>query len=91
MAARTTTGSSFLSTPNVFDIKYIYKNGDQHPFLNKIKTCALKNCEVNYTPDQTYMTYEEGGSMTSYDVRLGFQELEPIYADDYENNNDMGF
>jgi hypothetical protein len=89
----------FLQTPNVFKLKYIY-NGDNegkgtdHPYLNVIKPCALTNFNVNYTPDGTYMTYAEGGSMTSYQVDMEFSELEPIYKGDYdkgEGTQGMGY
>ena len=83
-------GRLFLKTPNVFKLKYIFKNGRQHPFLNKIKRCALMNMQVNYTPDGSYMTYDDG-SMTSYDVNMTFGELNPIYQEDFDSSNDMGF
>ena len=83
-------GKLFLKTPNVFKLKYIFKNGRQHPFLNKIKRCALMNMQVNYTPDGSYMTYDDG-SMTSYDVNMTFGELNPIYQEDFDSSNDMGF
>jgi hypothetical protein len=96
--SRSDTGL-FLQTPNVFQLKYIYNNGkqgsgNQHPFLNKIKPCALTNFSVNYTPDGTYMTYADGGSMTSYAVDMEFSELEPIYKEDYdtdEGKKGMGY
>ena len=50
-------GRMFLKTPNVFKLKYFFKNGRQHPFLNKIKMCALRSFDVEYTPDGSYMTY----------------------------------
>jgi len=91
MAPRKSTESLFLETPNVFRLKYIYANGDQHPFLNKIKVCALTGFSVDYTPDGSYMTYQDG-SMTSYNVNMQFNELDPIYANDYdEDTNDMGY
>lgn len=91
MAPRKSAQGLFLETPNVFKLKYIYANGDQHPFLNKIKTCALTGFSVDYTPDGSYMTYQDG-SMTSYSVNMQFNELNPIYADDYkEDTNDMGY
>jgi len=83
-------GRLFLKTPNVFKLKYFFKNGRQHPFLNKIKICALRDLTVNYTPDGSYMTYDDG-SMTSYDVTMTFGELNPIYQEDFDNSNDMGF
>ena len=84
-------GKLFLESPNVFKLKYIFKNGGQHPFLNKIKLCALQSFNVQYTPDGSYMTYDDG-SMTSYTASMTFQELNPIYSDEIEmSSNDMGF
>ena len=92
MAVQTDDSKLFLMTPNVFKLKYIFKSGQDHPFLNKIKMCALTNCTVQYNPDGSYMTYEDG-SMTSYGLQLSFQEMNPIYSRDWEKGgtNDMGF
>ena len=68
----------------------MFKNGREHPFLNKIKVCALMNMQVDYTPDGSYMTYDDG-SMTSYNLTMTFGELNPIYQEDFKNSNDMGF
>lgn len=57
-----------------------------HPYLNKIKPCALLDVNVNYTPDGTYMTYKSNGSMTRYSIQLQFAEIEPIYNTDFEDN-----
>ena len=87
----------FLTTPNIFRIQYIYNSDSpdlaesasvlststEHPFMNRIKPCALTSLNVNYTPEGSYMTYEDGGSMTGYDLNLTFKEIEPIYADDH--------
>lgn len=81
MAVRRTEGSLFLGVPSVYQINYIFKGGKDHPFLNKIKPCALTTFNVNYTPDGSYMTYQDG-SMTSYTVDMQFDELEPIYNED---------
>ena len=92
MAPTRTNNKIFLESPNVFKLKYIYgPTKDQHPFLNKIKMCALQSFNVQYTPDGSYSTYDDG-SMTSYQVDLQFGELNPIYADDYDDSdNDMGY
>ncbi len=94
MAVKRTSDRMFLTTPNVFKLKYIYKGNQPHPYLNVIKPCALTNFNVNYTPDGTYITYADGGSMTSYQIDLEFSELEPIYKDDYDDEdskNSMGY
>lgn len=90
MAVKRSAGSLFLKTPNVFKLKYIYSQGDQHPFLNAIKLCALTNFNVDYTPEGSYMTYGDG-SMTSYNVTMQFSELNPIYADDYDKIGGTGY
>ena len=91
MAPKRTEQKIFLKSPNVFRLKYMFKNGQEHPFLNKIKKCALTSFTAQYTPDGSYMTYEDG-SMTSYEMQLSFGELNPIYNDDIDiDSNDMGF
>jgi len=107
MAPRRTQGNVFLNVPYVWQLEYIRggsdattaRGGTQHPYLNKIKPCALKSFNVNYMPDGSYMTYAGsgvgGGSMTSYQVSMEFGELEPIYNQDIEmtgdNSNNMGY
>ena len=90
MAPKRSASRIFLKSPNVFKLKYTFKDGGSHPFLNNIKMCALKSFTVDYTPDGSYSTYsddgEGDGSMTSYQVSLGFAEMTPIYNDDYWND-----
>lgn len=85
---RTTNDGLFLKAPYVFDIAYKYKGkdgeNDNHPGLNRIKTCALRTISVNYTPDGSYMTFEDG-TMTSYEISLQFSELEPVYDTDQKD------
>ena len=91
MAVKRDNVGLFLKSPDVFNLEYIFgSTGEQHPFMNKIKTCALTNMTVDYTPDGTYMTYGDG-SMTSYNVSLQFSELEPIYRSDQDEDGGMGF
>ena len=57
---------------------------------------AMTSLNVNYTPDGTYMTYNGSGALTSTDLQMSFGELEPIYADEYneggfENHANMGY
>jgi len=84
----------FLHTPNIFTLEYIYnskgnKSNQLHPFLNVFKPMAMRNLSVNYTPDGSYMTYENG-SLTQYDLQMSFGELEPIYAEDYDDGDQVG-
>jgi hypothetical protein len=93
MSVKTTKSNVFLKSPNVFDIKYKTGNSD-HPSINRIKTCALLGCDVDYTPDGTYMTFNDGPkTMTSYGMTLRFSELDPIYDRDYNefSKEEIGF
>ena len=92
MAPKLQEGALFLYTPNMFFIDFIHKGGP-HPFLNKLKPCALSTFGVTYTPDGAYMTYEDG-SPVAYNLSFSFQEIEPIYDTDYESGDGaegMGF
>ena len=101
MSVKTSSSNVFLKAPNIFKIKYQTFNteGDEitHPSLNIFKTCALTSCDVQYTPDGNYMTYEDPHrTLTSYQLSLSFSELDPIFDSDYtalDNDNDtvMGY
>ena len=94
MAAKTgrtdfaTNGGIFLKAPDIFQLKYL-SNGRTHPFLNSFKPCALTNITVNYTGAGTYATY---GDATPVNIKLSlvFKEINPIYAEDYEEGNLFG-
>lgn len=73
----------FLKSPEVFRLQYMSGN-KQHPFLNKFKICALTNMSVNYTGSGTYATYSDATPVHMV-LNLSFQELTPIYAEDYES------
>lgn len=81
MAVQRTASTLFLKAPHTFKIQYLHKNKD-HPYINLIKECALQSFTVNYTPEGNYMTFADG-LMTSYEISMQFQELEPIFNDDY--------
>ena len=96
MSVKTTASNVFLKAPNIFKIKYMTFNtdGDEilHPSINIIKTCALLSMDVQYTPNGTYMTYEDPyRTMQAYQLTMQFGELDPIYDNDYtdlDNDND---
>jgi hypothetical protein len=95
MAARKGVAEIFLKTPMVYELEYINgNNGKIHKSIGKIKTCALRNFTVNYTPTNQYMTYvDDANTMTAYSLDMQFQELEPIYFDDYQKiaMDEIGF
>lgn len=88
MSVKRSESVLLLKAPHTFRISYLTSN-KSHPYLNRFKECALTGCSVNYTPDNSYMSYDDsdpdGRSMTAYELSLSFSELEPIFDDDYEN------
>lgn len=95
MAVKRTTTNIFLKSPNVFRVQYKSStvNG-LHPSINRIKECALTNLNVDYTPAGTYSTFNDPKStMTAYSMQMTFQELEPVFADEYNQvpADEIGF
>ena len=80
-AVQRTPGGIFLAAPNTYRLQFL-SGGGPHKFLPRMKECALTAVSVNYMPENSYMTYEDS-SMVAYSVNVNFQELEPIFNDDY--------
>ena len=81
----TRASSLFLGSPNIFRISY-RNRGRRIKSLNLIKICALTSCQIDFTPDGTYQSYEDTSAF-SQPVRstmgVTFNELTPIFRDDY--------
>jgi len=75
----------FLKSPSVFKLQYM-SGGKSHPFLHQFKMCALNSMSVNYTGSGTYATYSDA-TPVHMQMALSFQELTPIYREDYSNPN----
>ena len=75
--------SRFLGLPSQFDIHYMYlsKEGiaSENNYYNRIATCVLQNCEVNYTPTGV-KSFEDGGP-TQTTMSLTFKETELLTKD----------
>ena len=92
MAVKKSDANLYLKAPNTWRLAYKRPNSQDHPFLNKFKECAMTSFTANFTPDGNYATFEDG-VMTSYDITMAFSELDPIFANDYDNIpvNEIGF
>ena len=89
-AAKKGTDGLFLSSPNVFRLKYM-KGREEHPFLNKFKICALKSVQIDYTSGTGgYKVYEDS-TPVKMSMGLAFTELNPIYNEDYTDSDGVGF
>jgi hypothetical protein len=80
-----TESNLFLKAPHTFRIQYLHmgQSGEDHPFIGRIKECALQSITTSYTPEGQYATFNDG-VMVSYQITMQFSELEPIFNDDYE-------
>ena len=76
----------FMGIPSTFDIHYMYqpatenvpldwRKAEQNPYVNKIATCVLKTCTVNYV--DAAKSFRDG-SPTQITMSLAFQETEMI-------------
>jgi len=76
--------SRFLGLPSQFDIHYMYQpmgdgqssNASVNTFYNRIATCVLTNCTVNYTPDGVKSFAD--GAPTQMTMTLTFKETEML-------------
>lgn len=73
----------YLGLPSTFDIHYMFlsKNGvaSENNFYNKIATCVLQDCSVNYTPTGV-KSFEDGGP-TQTTMKLSFKEIQLLTKD----------
>jgi len=79
--------TNFLKTPDVFELSYRGKSAE---YLNKFKLCALTNMSVNYTGEGNYATYSDGAPVSMI-MDLAFQELSPVYQEDYKGVEGVGY
>ena len=75
--------SRFLGLPSQFDIHYMFLSKDgiasENNYYNRIATCVLQNCAVNYTPNGV-KSFEDGGPTTT-NMTLTFKETELLTKD----------
>ena len=75
--------SRFLTLPSEFDIHYMYMAKDgtnsENDYYNKISTCVLTNCTVDYTPGAVRSFAD--GAPTQITMGLTFKETETLTKD----------
>lgn len=59
--------------PSEFEIKY-YRGAAENPYLEKHFTAVLTSCNINYTPNGQFVTFEDG-MPTQINMSLVFKEL----------------
>lgn len=85
--------SLFLSTPNVFKLEY--KSGEKNiKGVNKFKICALTGFSVDYASGTNgWAAYDDPsspGQPVSLSMTMAFQEIEPVYSDEYDDRGPTG-
>ena len=74
----------YLTLPSTFDIHYMFQSGmddtavaKENSFYNKIATCVLTSCDVNYTPNEEVNSFADGAP-TQISMALSFKETEML-------------
>ena len=76
--AKTTSGENFIRVPRL--CKFTFMQGNKpHEYLTQFKPCAMSGVTVNFTPDNTYATYNDGAPVAT-ELRINFQETKLIFA-----------
>mgnify|MGYP001426918670 CR=1 FL=1 len=77
------TNHRYLTLPSTFDIHYMFQSAikdeiqaKENSFYNKIATCVLTSCDVNYTPDGVKSFGD--GAPTQISMTLAFMETEML-------------
>jgi hypothetical protein len=66
----------FYTPPSVFDISF-YKGSSVNENINKLKECVLTDVTVNYAPNGTWSTYDDGMPVQTT-LSLSFKEIELV-------------
>lgn len=82
-------GAFFVKAPDVFQVTYM-TGSTEHKFLNKFKTSALTNMSVNYTGAGPYSTFTDSTPVHLI-LSLQFQELTPVWNEDYNGVGGVGY
>jgi hypothetical protein len=82
MAPKRAANELFICTPDIFSLKF-KRGASDHQYLNRFKQMALTDMSVNYTGSGTYTVYDNG-MPTLINISMTFQELAPVYAQDYD-------
>lgn len=73
---------NFIKVPNVCKVSFM-RGGNLNRDVPQYKMCAMTQVDVNYTPDGTYATLEDG-TMVAYELTVSFQETKLIFSEEVE-------
>lgn len=76
-------GGNLITVPNICTVKFMFGN-DLHPYLPQYKAMAISNVAINYTPDGSYATYENGSPVATQ-LKVSLKEMKNIFASEIED------
>lgn len=68
-------GRAYFLYPSEFDISFIKKDGTTNQWINKISTCALTSCEIQFGDEGGYQVHNDD-SPVEIMLTLNFMEME---------------
>ena len=83
-----TTADNWIRVPNLCQFTFM-TGSNVNKKLIQFKPCAIQAVEVNYTPDGTYATYNDG-SPVAIELRLNFMETKLLYSNEVGHKEDGG-
>ena len=79
----------FIRKPSIFHLRYMQGDGS-HKFLHKFLPAVLSDMKVNYSASGAYSSFYDG-TPTHIQVNLQFKELNPIFKEDYDGVDGVGY
>ena len=86
--SRNSKNRLFIDSPDVFRLRF--RSGNERiGGVGMMKICAMTKCAINYTPENTWMSYSDknaGAMPVRSNMTCDFTELTPIFQDHYEKD-----
>ena len=81
---------SLITIPNIVKVAFMKGNG-LNKYVSQFKPCAITNVNVNYTPDGSYSTYEDGSPVATA-LTVQFKELKLVFSEEVNlNHNEASY
>jgi hypothetical protein len=74
------TSGALLTIPKIVSAKFMTGN-KLNKYITQFKPCAITNVNINYTPDGSYATYEDGSPVATL-LSIQFKELKLIFENE---------
>lgn len=84
MMPELSNGNFFYVYPSEFDMEFQF-NGTPNKNLPRISTCVLTECQVDYTPDKEWLSYQDGNP-NGIGLSLKFKETELLTKERIQEN-----